>query len=295
MPRALLIYFCISIGTTTAIAIVTSWMGWTVNSPAWSALVPIAMWAPALAAYVARRAENPRFTTRMPLKRWGTTGAQVIVVPLVMPLAVYGASYLVAVTAGFGFWNPGGGRWTSTSQIAANVVINLTILGIFGTFTALGEEIGWRGYLQPRLDAAGLRSSVLIVWLFQIAYHAPLMVGAEYVAVGSLGTSLLLFAIGDLPISFLLAREAYRARSLWPAVFFHSFHNTISQWLFPRFFTVSTDQPWVEGEAGILPTLGYVVLGATVYLWMRARGESWRSLAREATGSLPPPTAATSS
>lgn len=120
------------------------------------------------------------------------------------------------------------------------------------------------------------------------------MVGAEYVAVGSLGTSLLFFAIGDLPISFLLAREAYRARSLWPAVFFHSFHNTISPWLFPRFFIVSADQPWVQGEAGILPTLGYVVLGATVYLSMRARGESWRSLACEATGSLPPPTAATS-
>lgn len=294
MPRALLIYFGISTGTTTAIAIVTSWMGWTVNSPAWSALVPIAMWAPALAANIAGRTESPRFTTRMPLERWGITGAQVIVVPLVMPLAVYGASYLVAVTAGFAHWNPGGGRWTSTSQIAANVVINLTILGIFGTFTAMGEEIGWRGYLQPRLDAAGIRSSVLIVWLFQVAYHAPLMVGAEYVAIGSLGTSLLLFAIGDLPISFLLAREAYRARSLWPAVFFHSFHNTISQWLFPRFFTVGADQPWVQGEAGILPTLGYVVLGATIYLWMRARGQSWQALSRDATGSLNPPTSATS-
>ena len=294
MARALLIYFCISTGTTTAIAIVTSWMGWTVNSPQWSLLVPIAMWAPALAAYIARRAERPRFTTRMPLKRWGTTGAQVIVVPLVMPLAVYGASYAVAMTAGFAYWNPGGGRWTSASQIAANVVINLTILGIFGTFTAMGEEIGWRGYLQPRLDAAGIRSSVLIVWLFQVAYHAPLMVGAEYVAIGSLGTSLLLFAIGDLPISFLLAREAYRARSLWPAVFFHSFHNTISQWLFPRFFTVNADQSWVQGEAGILPTLGYVVLGAAVYLWMRARGQSWRSLSGEATGSSRRPAVVTS-
>jgi len=282
MARALLIYFCISTGTNAAIALVTSWMGWTVNSPAWSALVPIAMWAPALGAYIARRAERPRFTEPMSLKRWGTTGAQVILVPLVMPLAVYGASYAVAVGSGFAYWNPGNGRWTSTSQIAANLVINLTLLGIFGTFTAMGEEIGWRGYLQPRLDVAGIRSSVLIVWLFQVAYHAPLMVGADYVAIGSLGTTLLLFAIGDLPISFLLAREAYRARSLWPAVFFHSFHNTISQWLFPKFFTVSAGQPWVQGEAGILPTLGYVILGGTIYLWMRARGQSWQSLSREA-------------
>ncbi len=236
MARALLIYFCISTGTTAAIALVTSRMGWTVTSPAWGVLVPIAMWAPALAAYIARRSEHPPFMARMPLGRWGMTGAQVILVPLAIPLVVYGASYAIAVDAGFAHWNPGEGRWTTSSQIAANLIVNLALLGVIGTITAMGEEIGWRGYLQPRLDAAGVRSSIAIVWLFQVAYHAPLMAGADYGLVGGLVTSLVLFAIGDLPVSFIMARESYRARSLWPAVFFHSFHNTISQWLFPKFY-----------------------------------------------------------
>jgi membrane protease YdiL (CAAX protease family) len=52
--------------------------------------------------------------------------------------------------------------------------VNLVILGAYGTLTALGEELGWRGYLQPRLDAAGVRYSVLVVWLVQLAYHAQL-------------------------------------------------------------------------------------------------------------------------
>jgi membrane protease YdiL (CAAX protease family) len=233
MVRALFLYFCISTGATTAIAVVTSRMGWTVTSPAWSLLVPIAMWAPAVAAYIARRVEHPRFITRMPLGRWGITGAHVILVPLVIPLVVYGAAYAIAIDGGFAHWNPGEGKWTTGSQIAANLVINLALLGVIGTFTAMGEEIGWRGYLQPRLDAAGVRSSIAIVWLLQLAYHAPLMAGTDYGLVGGLGTSLVLFAVGDLPISFILASEAYRAQSLWPAVFLHSFHNTISQWLFP--------------------------------------------------------------
>jgi hypothetical protein len=80
-----------------------------------------------------------------------------------------------------------------------------------------------------------------------------------------------------------MARESYRARSLWPAVFFHSFHNTISQWLFPRLFAVSDDQPWLRGEAGVLPMTGYVVLGAALFFWMRLRGPSWRALAQSAT------------
>ena len=282
MARALLIYFCISTGTTTAIALVTSRMGWTVTSPAWSVLVPIAMWAPALAAYIARRSERPRFMTRMPLGRWGITRAQVILVPLAIPLVVYGAAYAIAVDAGFAHRNPGAGRWTTDSQIAANLVITLALTGVIGTLTAMGEEIGWRGYLQPRLDAAGVRSSIMIVWLFQLAYHAPLMAGADYGLVGGLGTSLVLFAISDLPVSFIMARESYRARSLWPAVFFHSFHNTISQWLFPKFYTVSDDQLWLRGEMGLLPMIGYIVLGTSMYAWMRLRGQSWASLSREA-------------
>jgi CAAX protease family protein len=282
MTRPLLIYFGISIGTTAVIALVISRMGWTVTSHAWGALVPMAMWAPALAAFIARRAEHPPFLTGMPLGRWGITGAQVILVPLVMPLVVYGVAYAIAVSAGIAHWNPGAGRWTTGSQIAANLVINLALLGVVGTLTAMGEEIGWRGYLQPRLDAAGIRSSITIVWLFQVAYHAPLMAGADYGLVAGVGTSLVLFAIGDLPVSFIMARESYRARSLWPAVFFHSFHNTISQWLYPRLFTVSQDQPWLRGEMGLLPMIGYVVLGTSMYAWMRLRGQSWASFSREA-------------
>jgi membrane protease YdiL (CAAX protease family) len=282
MVRALFLYFCISTGATTAIAVVTSRMGWTVTSPAWSLLVPIAMWAPAVAAYIARRVEHPRFITRMPLGRWGITGAHVILVPLVIPLVVYGAAYAIAIDGGFAHWNPGEGKWTTGSQIAANLVINLALLGVIGTFTAMGEEIGWRGYLQPRLDAAGVRSSIAIVWLLQLAYHAPLMAGTDYGLVGGLGTSLVLFAVGDLPISFILASEAYRAQSLWPAVFLHSFHNTISQWLFPKLFTVSDNQLWLRGEMGLLPTIGYIVIGTAMYAWMRLRGQTWETRSREA-------------
>ena len=196
--------------------------------------------------------------------------------PLAVPLAVYGTAYATAWSAGLAHWSPGGGKWTTGSQIAANLVVNLSILGVFGTFTAMGKEIGWRGYLQPRLDAAGVRGSVVVVWLCQLAYHAPLMAGAGYADAGGLFTSLVLFAVGDLPVTFLFAWGSYRARSLWPAVFFHSFHNTISQWLFLRFF-VGGEELWL-GEDGLLPVAGYVVVGAAVFLWMRWRGPSWQAL-----------------
>lgn len=61
----------------------------------------------------------------------------------------------------------------------------------------------------------------------------------------------------------------------------HSFHNTISQWLFPKFFAVA-DNELVHGEGGLLPVAGYVVIGAALFLWMRWRGPSWQALWRSA-------------
>jgi len=280
MPwRPVIVFFVIAVGTTTAIAVLCAAMGWSVTSPAWAVLAPVAMWAPALGRVVAHRTVDRGFDSPLTLRRWGVTGARVVWEPLAIPLAVYGAAYAVAWSAGLAHWSPGGGKWTTGPQIAANLLINLSILGVFGTFTAMGEEIGWRGYLQPRLDAAGVRWSVVAVWLCQVAYHAPLVIGAGYLNASGVLASLALFAAGDLPVSFLFAWMSYRARSLWPAVFFHSFHNTISQWLFPKFFAGGEDALWL-GEGGVLPMAGYIVIGSTVFLWMRWRGRSWQALAR---------------
>jgi membrane protease YdiL (CAAX protease family) len=284
--RPLLVFLGISVGATTAIAAVSASMGWTVRSPAWGVLALVAMWAPALGRFVAVRTVDRGFTATLSLRGWGATGAQVIFWPLAVPLAVYGAAYAIAWSTGLAYWSPGGGKWTTGSQIAANLLVNLFILGIYGTFTAMGEEIGWRGYLQPRLDAAGVRASVIVVWLCQLAYHAPLMAGAGYADAGSLMTTLALFAVGDLPVSFLWAWGSYRAGSLWPAVFFHSFHNTVSQWLFPKFFAGGENELWL-GEAGLLPVAGYIVVGVAVFLWMRRRGPSWQALARRALRQSP--------
>src|SRR5262249_43190916 len=150
-------------------------MGWTIESRPWIALAPLAMWAPALGAYVARTTVDRDFAATLRLRTRERTLAAMIRRSLLFPFTVYAAVYAVAWCAGIARWSPGGGRWTSTGQIAANVVVNLTILGIVGTFTAMGEEIGWRGYLQPRLDVAGVRASVVVVSLCQVVYHAPVI------------------------------------------------------------------------------------------------------------------------
>jgi uncharacterized protein len=282
----LIVFSAIAVGTTTAMAVLCAANGWTIESPPWAVLGAIAMWAPAVGALIARRTVDREWEAGLPLREWGPTGARVIVRPLVVTLVVYGAAYAVMAAFGLAHWSPGGGKWTTTSQIVTNVVVNLLVLGAVGTLTAMGEELGWRGYLQPRLDAAGVRTSLLVLCLVQIAYHAPVMAFAGYANVGSLGTSLALFAAAELPWTFIAASESYRARSVWPAIFFHSFHNTVSQWLFPKFFAVPANQLWLQGEDGILPAVGYALVAAALWLSLRRAGFSWSSFARDALASV---------
>ena len=67
--KPLLVFTAIAVGATIGIAFLTASLGWTVSSPGWALLAPIAMWAPALARVVTRRTvdresagnTNPRF------------------------------------------------------------------------------------------------------------------------------------------------------------------------------------------------------------------------------------------
>ena len=83
-------------------------MGWTVRSPAWGVLAPIAMWAPALGRFAARHTVDRGFTSTLPL-RWGTA-AQMLLWPLAVPLAVYATAYAIAWSTGLAHWSPGGGK-----------------------------------------------------------------------------------------------------------------------------------------------------------------------------------------
>ena len=105
--RALLLFSAIAVGATTAIAALCHAHGWTVTSAQWAILAPLAMWAPALARLVTRATVDREPGATLTLRRWGITGARVIVEPLVYPLLVYAAAYAIAWGVGVAQFSPG--------------------------------------------------------------------------------------------------------------------------------------------------------------------------------------------
>jgi len=165
------------------------------------------------------------------------------------------------------------------SAIAANVLVNLPLLGAINLFGGLGEEIGWRGYLQPRLDQMGVRVSLVWVIALETLFHIPLILMAGYLADESLASIALFFGLG-LGATPVWTWATYRWRSIWIAAWFHAFHNAGSQVIMPK--ALGAGEPRVLGESGLFPVALYLLVAATVLGITRARGKHWRDFAREA-------------
>jgi uncharacterized protein len=121
----------------------------------------------------------------------------------------------------------------------------------------LGEEIGWRGFLQPHLlkKYNPMLSSLLIALIWFI-WHIPLfwLEGAAQA-----GSSMIYFAIMVLAMSFLFTILYIESNgSLFHAMLFHTMINYISAYILPSLLPAAeNDKPF-----GHLST--YVIAGITL-------------------------------
>jgi membrane protease YdiL (CAAX protease family) len=258
--RSLAVFYGIAFGGSVAVGLALHSQGLTVESA--PGLVAAAMWLPALGRLVAGRTVDRHWSTPWPLRRWGRPRWFVLCGPFVIVAAVFALSYAIAVGIGVAQWSP---RWDSPARIALNLALNLGLGLPMGAAFALGEELGWRGYLQPRLDSAGIRYSFLLVAVLWWMWHLPLIVFGGYLADPSPVFGQIRFLTLGILLSALFAWACYRTASVWPAVWFHAIHNLLSQNLFPALFEGGPSPLWL-GESGLLPLAGYACLAAVV-LW----------------------------
>jgi membrane protease YdiL (CAAX protease family) len=255
--------------------------GWQAGAGPGALFVLALMWVPALARLVATRTVDRGWVPPLRVRRWGRPRAWVVVWPLCCVTGVYLLAYGAGIALGWSAWAP---REHTAGGIALNVAFNAVTAVALGLPGALGEELGWRGYLQPRLDQLELPASVPVVAVIELVYHVPVILLGGYLATeGAWVWAALIFVAAKICGSFLWAHASYAFGSLWPAIWFHAIHNGFSQAVFPRLFSGGDDQLRL-GEAGLLPMVASAVAAALIVLWMTRRGQTWRSLAQRAVG-----------
>jgi uncharacterized protein len=137
-------------------------------------------------------------------------------------------------------------------------LIQVVILAL--TF-ALGEEIGIRGYLLPKLLPLGRRRALALSGLVWATWHMPLILLTTVFPVGNKLISLPLFYGTVVAASFFYGYLRIYTGSVWPASIAHSVHN--AAWNVLGAFTATSSpvlvNKYLVGDYGILILVGAVI------------------------------------
>lgn len=130
---------------------------------------------------------------------------------------------------------------------------------IVNTLFALGEEIGWRGYLLPKLLPLGKPRAYLLLGLIWSAWHWPLIwIGFNYGA-NNFFLAIILFTGMTTGLGIYLNELTLRHKSSILAGFGHSVFNSqrLGVWglLFPAV------NPLLGGCTGLIGVITWLLLG----------------------------------
>ncbi|MEE9381274.1 MAG: type II CAAX endopeptidase family protein [Hyphomonadaceae bacterium] len=153
------------------------------------------------------------------------------------------------------------------------VIILATVGMVSAASRALGEEIGWRGFMIWEMRkimpfwAVGLFSGV--IWA---VWHWPAILFTDYNAgEGSFLLQMFIFTMAIVPQGIVYAYFAFKSSSLWPPVILHASHNLFIQRVFTPLTTRGEDTHFYIDEFGIvMPIVGCVM---ALFFYHRARVE----------------------
>jgi membrane protease YdiL (CAAX protease family) len=159
------------------------------------------------------------------------------------------------------------------SPIAATVLYVL-LAGSFGLArglaSALGEEIGWRGFLVPELfKKIGFTGTALISGLVWSCWHYPLLIWGDYNSGTPPWYGLTCFTVMVVSLSFIFAWLRLKSGSLWTAALLHASHNLYIQGIFTPLTRDTGKTAWYIDEFGAV--LPLVVLGFAIHAWRQRR------------------------
>ncbi len=235
--------------------------------------VLLSAFAPVVAVLVITFTTTPRGRRRQLWRSFGLdrsgkqTWAFALLVPMLLAGSAYGAALLLGAAelvdihlsaAGFAAWS-----------------LNLVATLAFMTVLFLAEEIGWRGYLLPRVQQlTSRRRAAVVTGFIHGCFHLPLILIAT--TYDEHGARWLVAPVAVATITAGGIFYAYlwdRTGSVWPVAMAHGAVNTAFAIGAGALVATSEDEfALIAGESGIATLIAVAVLGV-VFL---ARAKVWR-------------------
>lgn len=205
----------------------------------------IAMWAPTLGLVGLGK------DAFLILKNLKSISWKYLLLTPVLALAPYILAQLVFYSTGNGSWNSEifqlaengngilkivkaslilGSDAQSFSYFGINILLTVLVGAIPTTLIAtLGEELGWRGYLQDYMsEKYGFAKGTAFVGLIWAYWHIPANLAGINGTQNIMMTTFITFPLAVVFMSFVLGWFKISSKSVWVCAFFHGVNNTVS-------------------------------------------------------------------
>lgn len=232
------------------------------------------MWSPGIAALIVLRFSNSGFQQI----GWDWYRTRYQVTSYVLPfLYVFGA-YLIIWITGLGEFYDEDFVGSISEKLGLSDLPNVLVIVIYTVFrgvfslpgycaTALGEEIGWRGFLVPQLaKITGFTGTALISGLIWAVWHFPLF---DLTNPGSWVTwyELGCFTAMVVGLSFILAWFRLKTGSVWTSMILHGSHNLFIQQVFEPLTRENELTGYFSDETGVVLALICLLIG--LFFWKK--------------------------
>ena len=232
------------------------------------------MWCPALAAMATLKL-NDRNVQDLGWK-WPQT--KYAVQSWYIPLAYATITYVIVWSTGLGGFPNREFMGQLVPMIGLRVspllstIAYVLVAGTFGVIksmaSALGEEIGWRGFLVPQLfKSFSFTATAFISGVIWACWHFPLLIWGDYNSGTPTWFGLSCFTVMVISMSFVFAWMRLKSGSLWTGAILHASHNLYIQAIFTPMTRNTGKTAWYIDEFGAV--LPIVALAFAIYFWTR--------------------------
>jgi uncharacterized protein len=218
------------------------------------------MFAPGLASIITRLLRREGFADvsfRRGSMKIGNTFLFAFGFPLVVGAVAYGFAFL----SGLAQFEPPSFPLAAGAPLArfgAGLALAGTLGFLLSFPTSTGEEIGWRGYLLPRMIEARSPRPILVSSLIWGAWHLPVLFAGVYAMGPSSWISAIGLMVAAVAVGAILAWLRIGTGSIWPCILLHAAWNGLINAGFTLAVQNHTENMWV-GETGIVVVLTLVI------------------------------------